>query len=895
MITIFQSIESVLSSYSTVLGATTLAFLSKSFIIYTVLRNKQPVATRQVSWYLFLLIIIGSMASDSAWILTCLEALSMPSISYLKTVWLQLCWGFAVVQYQALALFLESLVTQHSLITRKNRLFIGCSTTLLLFFILNCCIPLHNYLPWIPEPFIESMQALTAVYLFFPLMFTTIYTVLKTLYQERLPVLLKSHLRLVIEWCVVPILLCDIIQLYPFNFTVEFIASSYSVVSVSSLLLAYALYYCTTTILGIRFLKSTPDNTSTNLLVNNSAIKNSMEQLNKATTVSAVHERTIDFFAKTFTIAPHHIHCHFTTPSNTQEKKPFTSVSPDVIATVSTFLQDPTKRQAAHYLATNKVILYDELTFTNFYHHDSVYTDLLTLLETVRASIFIPLYHATTLIGFIIIDNYARQGSYFSAKDHDQISIFANYLEKIIHFLYTKKADVLIHKNSMLQRKLLETAQTIALYKESIKPFLTQHPMNTGVIIYKNSRFTPINPAGQSLIQLGTTDNPGHYLTKALKKISTHVTKFRGPYSLTTYDTANKKIILSATPNTTDNSIVITSSYPTLADTVDPLLIPTNTDWSSLVYLKNTQLGAMIDAFLPGETTTLTRIKTTMLSRLIQAQPLAILMPDEDRNQFFNQLLNVYSTNGSYLLDISTKDSATSYFTILFGGDSATKKPPLFQTLANSGLLLINNIHLLDHATQRQLLQYLKTGTYTTNDNQLHTSTVRLIGAIPYENPQAAVIEGALLYELYEELQNNSITLTPLSSYETDDLEAIIDAMVAQQAVRFSLYDYTLTSKHKKKILEQQPTTLTKLKQLVEKTLLSLVPAQINHDILEIDNLTHTTELKQIQYLGKKALKNRTTMELLWKFFKNQNQIALFLGVNRSSVNRRCKEYNFQR
>ena len=30
------------------------------------------------------------------------------------------------------------------------------------------------------------------------------------------------------------------------------------------------------------------------------------------------------------------------------------------------------------------------------------------------------------------------------------------------------------------------------------------------------------------------------------------------------------------------------------------------------------------------------------------------------------------------------------------------------------------------------------------------------------------------------------------------------------------------------------------------------------------------------------------------KFEKNQNRIATFLGVNRSSVNRRCKDYNLE-
>ena len=39
------------------------------------------------------------------------------------------------------------------------------------------------------------------------------------------------------------------------------------------------------------------------------------------------------------------------------------------------------------------------------------------------------------------------------------------------------------------------------------------------------------------------------------------------------------------------------------------------------------------------------------------------------------------------------------------------------------------------------------------------------------------------------------------------------------------------------------------------------------------------------------ALKDPKIMVMLWNKFKNQNKIANILGVNRSSVNRRCKEY----
>ncbi|UNE35610.1 hypothetical protein KG892_01125 [Vermiphilus pyriformis] len=50
-------------------------------------------------------------------------------------------------------------------------------------------------------------------------------------------------------------------------------------------------------------------------------------------------------------------------------------------------------------------------------------------------------------------------------------------------------------------------------------------------------------------------------------------------------------------------------------------------------------------------------------------------------------------------------------------------------------------------------------------------------------------------------------------------------------------------------------------------------------------------ELSYAQRLGKSALKDERLMRSLWTRLHNQNRIADLLGVNRSSVNRRFKEY----
>ena len=51
-------------------------------------------------------------------------------------------------------------------------------------------------------------------------------------------------------------------------------------------------------------------------------------------------------------------------------------------------------------------------------------------------------------------------------------------------------------------------------------------------------------------------------------------------------------------------------------------------------------------------------------------------------------------------------------------------------------------------------------------------------------------------------------------------------------------------------------------------------------------------DLVEAARLGKHALKNPKTLSILMTKFKNsQSKVALFLGVNRSSVSRRCTQY----
>lgn len=69
---------------------------------------------------------------------------------------------------------------------------------------------------------------------------------------------------------------------------------------------------------------------------------------------------------------------------------------------------------------------------------------------------------------------------------------------------------------------------------------------------------------------------------------------------------------------------------------------------------------------------------------------------------------------------------------------------------------------------------------------------------------------------------------------------------------------------------------------------LELNGAILQHKIID----SSCPELQLAAQLGKHALKDVQLMKKLWDKLGSQTKIAELLGVNRSSVSRRCKDYH---
>ncbi|NBQ17443.1 hypothetical protein EBU24_03935, partial [bacterium] len=171
-------------------------------------------------------------------------------------------------------------------------------------------------------------------------------------------------------------------------------------------------------------------------------------------------------------------------------------------------------------------------------------------------------------------------------------------------------------------------------------------------------------------------------------------------------------------------------------------------------------------------------------------------------------------------------------------------------------------------------------------------SDVRIICSTDKKLDQL-VENGSFASVLYAELKTASLSMPRLLALPADEMEGLVDGFAQQTLQNHDLDNVLLLSdKERTKISSQRPISFSCLKEQVQQ--LVLHKSQVNNIYyeahLDSENKVSDPLLAQAARLGKKALKDPKTLALLWDKFGNQNKIALFLGVHRSTVSRRCKD-----
>jgi transcriptional regulator of aromatic amino acid metabolism len=393
-------------------------------------------------------------------------------------------------------------------------------------------------------------------------------------------------------------------------------------------------------------------------------------------------------------------------------------------------------------------------------------------------------------------------------------------------------------------------------------------------------------------------------MTKALKNLAQQVDAYKTPQTAYTQDAEGTKLVLSGVPGLEQNNVIICVYYPEVSDIIKKQIdiLKDPSEWDYLLYLETTRPGKLINQLIPGSGETLLNFKIALLKTALTKKATLLNMPEKDLLPTVEILHHISLRESLQVIDLDGPEKNFEAAVKLFGINAIFQmdkdkenKLPLLERLDSIGTIFIKNIHHLSLETQEQLAEYLRYGFFKIfrSDHKI-PSNVRIICS-SNQNLTILMQDEKFSKSLLEELKHTTLEMPSLLTLPKEELSTLAEGFSEQAVADQSLKNIlSLSPRDKLHLAHQRPASLIELKTKIQQILIQKSKQNEIYDEAQFDPAYEVSDpdLVEAARLGKKALKDQKIMTLLWNKFKNQNKIASFLGVNRSSVNRRCKEYN---
>jgi hypothetical protein len=824
------------------------------------------------------------MINDVSWIFWFIKGTTPLTLFIIR-----IAWSFYCCFYLSLFLLIESLPEKNFIFKRQHYFLTAATLLCSAFFTYRALAPAHS---------LDGGYLIINISFMLFLLFTMIKS-LKTLRSTLLPKILKKQLSIIVAFFIFPFILVDFL-----GFFVSIVYSFYPLsffAALSTVLITTAMYFCFKKIFDLRFLnfkEHVEEGANFDFIYD---FKHLLAQLGNAMNEPEVIHATKSFFHKAFNIPyPHTILITRDLNNTNYAASENNDREPQIEDSIEHFLSySKDQPEINSFLRESKIFIYDEIAFSAFYEETDLRNTLLRFLDSINADIFLPIYDKHTIITYIIVERDARKQLYTNVE-RDEMLVFASYLGNILYLLHNKNLDALIAKERVIEAELYHKHQEINQYKESIRSFLhNSKERSIGLIFYKNRRFMHGNKAAQEFVTVNLNTQHGHPLSKAFREIARQVEIYKSQQSCISKDHEGNRIVIAGLPNLEQNNIVFMVYYPEVSDVIKEQLNllhdPSERDY--VLYLETTQSGQLINKFIPGNGATLLQFKIDLLKAALNKKATVLAMPDEDLPDMVEILHHISLREKLHTIKLMSPTKNLDVAIKIFGINplfNATQAKPLLEQLNGTGTLFIQNIHFLDLETQQSLAHFIKSGSYAPlKSDQRSYSDVRILCSA-HRDLQTLVQEGVLAESLYNELKItiSEPSLLSLSDKEFTELtkEYVEQAVQTQTLKNF----FELTEREKTILLQQRPGSLRHLKERVQNILVQKSKKKhIYHETYfnPAYNIADP-ELAEAVKLGKHALRDQKIMNMLWHKFKNQNKIATLLGVNRSSVYRRCKDFN---
>ncbi len=850
--------------------------------------------------FLLLIFLFGTLLDDATYIgsVVLRRILEIQGDIPLFTLYCRISLSLFITAHQALVLFFEYLLTQRIKCTFLHIFSLLCNLLFTSFFLYEAGAYYGIPVVTSSSEYLLEHNVISASYCYVFVLYLGLFIFLiRKLRTRTLPKILAVQA----QSC--------LLYLFPFSLLlfgdgwytifsaahIPFPLGQYSWATLGALCSAILLITLSKKMLGLRLLNLHSDVTSKvpfNFLTN---FKDILEQVRYASAVNELGHITQTFFHTAFGIRLSFTRLFI---------KDAAITSPEAIGAalkIDQFLKEDELLRAA--LARDKIFIRDSVEFSYFYEASDLNRKILAFLDLIHADLFVPIYEQSRIVAYIMVERDARPDKLYTNKERDEMLVFTSYISNVISALQQSSMEALHVQKKQLTEELYHKHQEINQYKELIRSFMrTSHERKIGIISYKNRTFSYANEAAHDLVGFDLNKLSGHPLTKVCTTVAQRVEQYKTAQIAYGKDTRGTKLVISGIPNADTTSSILLLYYPEISDLLKPHAgyLKDPSCWDYVLYLETTQSGRLINELIPGTSEALLSFKIGLLSAALTRKAVLLSLPEEDLLSAVTLLHSISLRRNLYTLKLTQHEQHDEISTQLFGINDllgGSQSESLLTKLDESGTLFIQNLELLSLTSQEALAQYIRMGYfYKVKSDQKIMSSARIICSTS-KDLSVLVNEGIFSRELFEQLQATTISLPSLTDLAHEDITLLAQGYADQLITTDTFKDLlSITPKETSQLIKECPLSLQELKERIQELLLEKSRSHNITDIEKIDPVNSITDpvIAQAVRLGKKALRDPHIMAQLWYTFKNQSKIAHLLGVNRSSVNRRCRELNLR-
>ena len=720
----------------------------------------------------------------------------------------------------------------------------------------------------------------------------TLFEVFKGIRNIKVPLLLRMQLKILTFAFVLPIFGMKFCNLGLFIPQGRLVVLWHALFSIATALLIAATYYCATRLVRIRFLNIKYDAPVSLDPEQFKKIDAVLTKFERATATSDFRYVVSSFFSQTY-------HCAEDRVRVVLFDDPLYEEVIELQRRVRTSLE--AVPPLVDFLDKKQLFARSEIEFSWYHEEALIYAEAIQFLDLMGADLFVPLFDRGIIAGFVMVESRSEGATYFSLSERAFIAFFARILGSAIRLVRQQDYNQLLSETWRLKEEAYFRHQELAHFREGVLSFSRRAvEKQIGVLFYKRRKYAVANRAAELLLGCDPNRHHGHPLVEAMGKLVNYTMQTRQYSSSIVSLHSEMQLSVMTFPGGDEQEVVVVVSRPEISDLIDfqKGMLKDPAQWDYILYLETTEKGRRVGELLPGVGATILQLKIDLLRLVLCRNALCLTMAKADCNALVSLIHEASLRKQFSVFSLREQERGQEYALRLFGvttlfGEHEPEEPLLVQ-FEKDATLFIENVQFLALATQKRLAEFLSCGAFKRiGGSLLVSSDVRII--FSSDRPIDLLFQdGVLAHELFRVLKETSFILPQPSQLPYEEFVGMVDSIVHLFLTTASLKKVLgLTEREQQQLWDEQLPSIDLLKKRVYALLqLKAAGQQIELSGCMVD--ANDEQLHKIVMLGARALKDQNALAYLWNKFQCQAKIASILGVNKSSVSRRCKAFGLE-